>query len=285
MNSLQINYSNPEDDYKIIELIGSDSFLYILKVESFVSGERFAAKKITPNNFTEKKLFLNEYIIKKLSKHENIAEVYSVYDWNERIWIIEELMDIPLISILRKHVKLSERIINYILYEILKAIAFIHDKQRIHRDLNSKNIFLDYRGRVKINDMKFTVQLTQEKSLRNTFVGSPCWIAPEVVKREDYGSKADIWSFGILLIEILQGEPPNFREINEVILDRIIQGDVSIDNPDKWNPDYIRMIKSCLQLNPNLRNNAQELLHDSIFSNLPPPSLLSDLLFYIRSID
>ena len=80
MNSLQINYSNPEDDYNIIELIGSDSFLYILKVESFVSGERFAAKKITPNNFTEKKLFLNEYIIKKLSKHENIAEVYSVYD-------------------------------------------------------------------------------------------------------------------------------------------------------------------------------------------------------------
>ena len=198
--------------------------------------------------------------------------------------MIQELMEMPLTRILGKHIQLPEFFINYILFEILKAVAFMHEKQRIHRDLKSDNILLDCKGRIKLADMGFAAQLTQERRVRNTIAGTPCWIAPEIINRESYGLKADIWSFGVIMIEIIEGEPPNLRKKYEDIFNTIKQGDISLSDPDSVNPNYVRMINSCIQLDCNQRKTAQELLEAPIFENIVDTDKIAEYLYSIKPI-
>ena len=233
---------------------------------------------MTPKNTVEKQLFLNECKLTTICKHENIIEVYSVYEWTKSIWMIQELMDLPLTSILSKITQLSEPIINYILYEILQAIAFMHYHKRMHRDLKSDNILLNSQGRVKLADMGFAAQLTQERRERSSLAGTPCWIAPEILKSSLYGLKVDIWSFGVLAIEIIDGEPPHIRKTQGDIFKEIMSGNIYLNNPENVNPNYIRIIDACIQLDPDNRKNAEELLQDPIFENKALPNELAQII-------
>ena len=157
----------------------------------------------------------------------------------------------------------------------------MHENQRIHRDLKSDNILMNTQGKIKISDLGFSIQLTQERSARNTIAGTPCWIAPEIIKCAGYGIEADIWSFGVLIIEILEGEPPHIRLSQEEIFQEIITNNVSLANPENVNPDYIRLINSCIQQSPANRKSARELLEDPIFQH---KALLAEFSEFISSV-
>jgi p21-activated kinase 2 len=107
--------------------------------------------------------------------------------------------------------KIPEDVIAYIMREALIGLKSLHKKRQLHRDLKSDNILISKEGEVKIADFGFAIQLTKDKLKRKSVVGTPAWMAPELIKKEDYDEKVDIWSIGMVAIELCEGEPPFLR--------------------------------------------------------------------------
>ena len=275
---LQVNYKNPLDDYQILENIGFGTFSEVFKVKDLSSDEVFAAKKMKPMTIAERRLFINEYIVTVLSDHKNIIKFYKIYDYKDNLWFIQELMKCSLTRILSNTEPLPPRIINYIIQQILKALSYMHSKYVIHRDVKSDNILLNYEGEVKLADMGFSVQLTQERDKRITIAGTPCWLAPEIIIQEKYDTKVDIWSLGILMIELLEGLPPNYRKDKIYIFRKIITGQIALANPANVHPDHLRLVNYCLKYNPEERKTAYQLLDDVAFENVATVQEFRDFL-------
>ena len=252
--------SDPKKEYTFKYQIGRGAWSEVFKVVYIKTGEKFAVKIMTPRNTTEKSLFLNEIIITSLCRHPNIITFYKTYDYKGKFYVVEELMNSHLYKILKPGESLPENIINYVLVEILKALEYLHKKHRVHRDIKSDNILINARGDVKLADLGFAVQLTEERPNRYTLAGTPCWIAPEILNHEAYNGAVDIWSIGVLLIEMLEGVPPNLRENKRQIFSNILTDGVHLSRPELVRNEYISILNDCLQYNPNLRKTASELL-------------------------
>ncbi|NXR48284.1 PAK3 kinase, partial [Hippolais icterina] len=126
----------------------------------------------------------------------------------DKLWIIMEYMDGGPLSCVIKEVHMAEGEIAAICRECLQALNSLHSNLVIHRDVKSENILLGMDGSVKLADFGLCAQLTPEQSKQSSVVGTAHWMAPEYVNKDAYGTKVDIWSLGIVVIEMLQGEPP-----------------------------------------------------------------------------
>ena len=131
----------------------------------------------------------------------------------------------------------------------------------MHRDIKSDNVLLASNGEIKLADFGYTVQLTQEKATRNTQIGTPCWMAPEIIKNQLYNQSIDIWSFGILAIELADGDPPYLNCEVEVTLTKIINcPPPTFAQPNKWSPEFQEFLGCCLKHDPFMRKSADDLL-------------------------
>ncbi|NXR19513.1 PAK3 kinase, partial [Cinclus mexicanus] len=127
---------------------------------------------------------------------------------DEDLWLVMEYVDGGTLTSILVQILMEERMIAAISRECLKALDFLHSKKIIHRDVKSDNILLGMDGSVKLTDFGLCAQLTLDRSTRCTVLGSPYWVAPEILKRKDYDTQVDIWALGIVAIEMLEGEPP-----------------------------------------------------------------------------
>ncbi|OMJ93936.1 hypothetical protein SteCoe_2989 [Stentor coeruleus] len=264
----KITTTNPEDEYNKVKKIASGKFGKVYKVVDKMTGMGFAAKIISPKNNFEKQMIINEFALTKLCMHCNIIEYYFIYEFNKDIWIIQELMDLSLTKLLSQDRMMPEPIIIFILKEVLFAINSIHRKHRIHRDIKSDNVLISFDGRIKLCDLGFAAQLVNERKLRSTIVGTPAWIAPEIASGSRYDEKVDIWSFGILAIEMIDGEPPFLRLDPTLILQNIVKTEIRLKNPNKISQDLAEVIQYCTDKNPNSRKSAHELLELPVFTNV-----------------
>jgi serine/threonine protein kinase len=219
-------------------------------------------KRIPIKNTTQQNQILNEISLTMLSRNDNVVNYYESYSYNNCLWIIVELMRASLTDlVLDKAGDIPEEFIAYICKEILQGLVSMHTQYRVHRDVKSDNVLLGANGEVKLGDFGYAAQLTAEQSMRNTIVGTPSWMAPELAVGEKYDEKVDIWALGIVAIEIADGEPPHLKENPMKTLYLIATGPPpTLKNPVKWSEQFQSFVMACLVKNSKERPSAQMLL-------------------------
>lgn len=162
---------------------------------------------------------------------------------------------------------------------VLRGLEYLHENKKIHRDIKAGNILLDLKGVPKLADFGVSAQLANTCSKKNTVIGTPYWMSPEVISRSEYNKKTDIWSLGITLIEIAEGEPP-YSHIHPVRAMFVIQKSpaTGLTVPSKWSPVFNDFVKKCLTIDPKHRPTAKELLIHPFIRRSKGLSIMSDLV-------
>lgn len=154
--------------------------------------------KLSPETLSH---MITEIAILKGCTHENVVQYFDSHVVENRLWLVMEFMGRGcLADLLAEYetVKMQPEHIAYVARETLKGLMYIHSKGRLHRDVKSDNLLINDAGAVKISDFGHAAQLTKEKVKRHTVVGTPYWMAPELIRGDDYDEKVDIWSLGIM---------------------------------------------------------------------------------------
>ncbi|KAJ3271847.1 Serine/threonine-protein kinase 3 [Terramyces sp. JEL0728] len=283
-----------QDPYQVFELLekfGSGSYGTVYKALHKSSGRICAVKQIPVENDLNDTI--REITIMTGFESQYLVHFYASYLTDEALWIVMELCEAGSVSDVMTicDTCLSEEMISLICYDVLNGLNYLHEKRKIHRDIKAANILLNYRGDAKLGDFGVTGQLADHAAKRVTFVGTPFWMAPEVIQEIGHGYKADIWSLGITCIEMAEGRPP-YHDLHPFKAIFFIPSNPppTFSDPEHFSPEFNDFVKCCLQKNPNDRLSAIELLKHPFITKSKSPEhsailqqLIDDALFRISN--
>lgn len=243
---------------------------------------RVAIKQIDLSTQPRKELIVNEITVMKESQHPNIVNFLDAYlRGSSDLWVVMEYMEGGALTDVIDNNTLTEEQISTICFETCKGLQHLHRQNIIHRDIKSDNMLLDAQGHVKITDFGFCAKLTEHKSKRATMVGTPYWMAPEVVKQKEYGAKVDVWSLGIMAIEMIESEPPYLNEEPLKALYLIAtNGTPKLKRPDKLSKEIKSFLSVCLCVDVNYRASTDELVQHEFLKKGCSLQSLASLLTY-----
>eukprot|EP01114_Cavostelium_apophysatum_P013777 TRINITY_DN3415_c0_g1_i1.p1 TRINITY_DN3415_c0_g1~~TRINITY_DN3415_c0_g1_i1.p1 ORF type:complete len:658 (+),score=183.40 TRINITY_DN3415_c0_g1_i1:200-2173(+) len=263
-----INKDDPTELYEMVEKIGTGSSGTVF-IARGVKTKNIYAVKFIPVKSTDDEIveIINEIEIMKQSfECPFVVEYYGCYMRNEALMIVMEYCCCSLADILRFCVKpkedlIKERHIAAVCAALVKGLAYLHACDISHRDIKSANVLMKETGEVKLADFGASHQLKDKQDRMKTIAGSAYWCAPEVITADSYDNKVDIWSMGIVLLELAEGKPP-FWELEplEALVEITKAPAPRLKNPEAWSADFVDFLEKCLQVAPNDRATARSLL-------------------------
>uniref|UniRef100_A0AAQ6A6Q6 non-specific serine/threonine protein kinase n=1 Tax=Amphiprion ocellaris TaxID=80972 RepID=A0AAQ6A6Q6_AMPOC len=279
---------NPNDLWEIIGELGDGAFGKVYKAKNKETGVLAAAKVIETKCEEELEDYMVEIDILAKCDHRYIVKLLDAFYHDNKLWIMIEFcpggaVDATMLELDRG---LTEPQIKVVCRQMLEALDYLHSMKIIHRDLKAGNILLMLDGDIKLADFGVSAKNTKTLQRRDSFIGTPYWMAPEVVmcetmKDAPYDYKADIWSLGITLIELAQIEPPH-HELNPMrVLLKIAKSEPpTLEQPYKWSQEFKDFLKKALDKNPEIRPTAVQLMEHpfvrSVTSNRPLRELVAE---------
>ncbi|XP_007537392.1 serine/threonine-protein kinase PAK 6 isoform X2 [Erinaceus europaeus] len=243
------------------------------------SGRQVAVKMMDLRKQQRRELLFNEVVIMRDYHHLNVVEMYKSYLVGEELWVLMEFLQGGALTDIVSQVRLNEEQIATVCEAVLQALAYLHAQGVIHRDIKSDSILLTLDGRVKLSDFGFCAQISKDVPKRKSLVGTPYWMAPEVISRSLYATEVDIWSLGIMVIEMVDGEPPYFSDSPVQAMKRLRNSPPPrLKNSHKVSPVLRDFLDRMLVRNPQERATAQELLDHPFLLQTGLPECLVPLI-------
>ena len=276
--------------FEAIQRIGKGSSCQVYNVLNKTNNKIYAIKQSSSQENEE--IIKNEVQIFKIFNNESpyIIKFYDFFkgksELNKTCLCIQlEYCEYGNIREIIKHgkkrgVKINELEISSIIYMVLKGINFIHKKNLIDRDIKGRNILIGKNGSVKLCDFGICREYIKNK-MKNYRGGSPYWMAPEILKKEEYSQNVDIWALGITCIELAEYEPPYSKLSPMEVMKKIVQSPPKgLNNPHIWSKEFNDFISKCLTVDKNKRPFSQELLNHDFITMIDKKNLNRNLIIY-----
>ena len=258
----------PEDVFDLLEKLGEGSYGAVYKAMHKESGELIAIKKVPVDSDLQE--IIKEISIMQQCDSPYVVRYYGSYFKDQDLWIVMEYCGAGSVSDIMKACRqtLTESQTATILQATLKGLEYLHFKRKIHRDIKAGNILLNSSGHAKLADFGVAGQLSDTMAKRNTVIGTPFWMAPEVIQEVGYDCRADIWSVGITAIEMVEGKPP-YADIHPMRAIFMIPSKPppKFKDEDKWSSLFKDFLEQCVVKNPEERATATSLLQHDFIKN------------------
>ncbi len=253
---------DPASQYTLLEILGTGSFGTVWKAISNKSHGLVAIKQIDLESSNEDIVEIQcEIAVLGACSSPHITKYYESFIKGYQLWIVMEYLSGGSCLDLLKPGPFTESHIAIVCQELLRGLCYLHNQGKIHRDIKAANVLVSSQGEVKLADFGVAAQLSNNKSRRNTFVGTPFWMAPEVIQQSSrgYDFKADIWSLGITAFELAHGDPP-LSEYHPMRVLFLIPKEPSPLLQGRFSVEFKDFVQQCLQKDVALRPTSSELL-------------------------
>ncbi|XP_038565968.1 TRAF2 and NCK interacting kinase b isoform X13 [Micropterus salmoides] len=274
---------DPAGIFELVELVGNGTYGQVYKGRHVKTGQLAAIKVMDVTGDEEEEIKAEINMLKKYSHHRNIATYYGAFvkknppGVDDQLWLVMEFCGAGSVTDLIKNTKgnsLKEEWIAYVCREILRGLTHLHQHKVIHRDIKGQNVLLTENAEVKLVDFGVSAQLDRTVGRRNTFIGTPYWMAPEVIACDEnpdatYDFKSDLWSLGITAIEMAEGAPPlcDMHPMRALFL--IPRNPAPRLKSKKWSKKFQSFIDSCLVKSHSQRPSTEQLLKHPFIRDLP----------------